>query len=667
MPEPIPPLFGLPPAPPDVELPEPPRAVAGTAVAAVDALIGSGGWPPGVWMATAMLDRATGELVVGSRGAEPVYTASLSKLILVVDVLDRRRLEGLAVTESDSRLIQRALGPSDDGAMSGLWGRFDGPGLAQRMTDRLGLTATRAPRDPSQWGEMMTSAADLARVYQHLLDEMPAADRDVVIGSLASNPPVRGSDGFDQGFGLLAAGAGLPASAKQAWMCCHGQQFTLHSAGVVRWRAGVADRRRSAVRRRAALQAAPRRGVVGRDGSADPGRFDGRGPRSPADTAIVGPAGPAGCTSGTARESARCARLGVRGVRAAWCRPAGEGAGRLAGERRRVEPAARRTAAGAARAHRRLADVGAGVRWSRPLPGTGCAIRGGTRSEAAELAATGRHVVISTGTASGKSLGYQLPVLSALLEDRRATALYLAPTKALCADQLRAVDALGLPGIRAAGYDGDTPMVERDWVRAHGRWLFSNPDMLHRGILPRHAQVGDVPAPAALRGARRVPRLPRGVRLAGGAADQATAPGVRPLRRVADLRAGIGDRRGTCRVRLPADRSRRRCRDRRRLAAGGSHRGAVGTAAAGRAGRRERCAGPAVGRRGGRPDAGRPGRGRRPDAGLRALPARRRADRAGRPTLAGRRRRRARRSGVGVPGRLPAGGAAGAGACARRR
>ncbi len=110
--------------------------------------------------------------------------------------------------------------------------------------------------------------------------------------------------------------------------------------------------------------------------------------------------------------------------------------------------------------------------------------------EAAELAAAGRHVVISTGTASGKSLGYQLPVLSALMEDRRATALYLAPTKALCADQLRGVDALGLPGVRAAGYDGDTPMAERDWVRAHARWLFTNPDMLHRGILPRHGRWG---------------------------------------------------------------------------------------------------------------------------------------------------------------------------------
>jgi DEAD/DEAH box helicase domain-containing protein len=108
--------------------------------------------------------------------------------------------------------------------------------------------------------------------------------------------------------------------------------------------------------------------------------------------------------------------------------------------------------------------------------------------EAAEHARAGRHVVVSTGTASGKSLAYQLPVGAALTEDDRATALYLAPTKALTADQLRSAVALDLPKVRPSGYDGDTPMAERDWVRAHARWVFTNPDMLHRGVLPAHGR-----------------------------------------------------------------------------------------------------------------------------------------------------------------------------------
>lgn len=108
--------------------------------------------------------------------------------------------------------------------------------------------------------------------------------------------------------------------------------------------------------------------------------------------------------------------------------------------------------------------------------------------EAAEHAMAGRHVVLATGTASGKSLAYQLPVAVALTADPRATALYLAPTKALGADQLRSACALELPTLRPASYDGDTPMAERDWVRAHARWVFTNPDMLHRGVLPAHGR-----------------------------------------------------------------------------------------------------------------------------------------------------------------------------------
>lgn len=110
------------------------------------------------------------------------------------------------------------------------------------------------------------------------------------------------------------------------------------------------------------------------------------------------------------------------------------------------------------------------------------------QAETAELAHGGAHVVVATGTASGKSLGYQLPVLSALLTDQLTCALYLSPTKALAVDQLSSIESFGLPGVRAARYDGDTPIDERGWVRGHSRWILTNPDMLHRGILPAHAR-----------------------------------------------------------------------------------------------------------------------------------------------------------------------------------
>ncbi|MCP2332705.1 DEAD/DEAH box helicase [Actinoalloteichus caeruleus] len=105
---------------------------------------------------------------------------------------------------------------------------------------------------------------------------------------------------------------------------------------------------------------------------------------------------------------------------------------------------------------------------------------------AADLARAGQDVVIATGTASGKSLAYQLPVLAGLSDDPRATALYLSPTKALGADQLRAALELSERDVRPAAYDGDTPQEDREWVRSHSRWVFTNPDMLHLGVLPRH-------------------------------------------------------------------------------------------------------------------------------------------------------------------------------------
>ena len=104
----------------------------------------------------------------------------------------------------------------------------------------------------------------------------------------------------------------------------------------------------------------------------------------------------------------------------------------------------------------------------------------------AEQARAGRDVIIATGTASGKSLGYLLPALTAVLE--AGTVLYLAPTRALAADQLRAVGELGIPGVRAAVLDGDTPAAQRDWARSHANYLLTTPDMLHQTLLPRHAR-----------------------------------------------------------------------------------------------------------------------------------------------------------------------------------
>ncbi|MFG1931755.1 DEAD/DEAH box helicase [Mycobacterium sp. NPDC048908] len=110
---------------------------------------------------------------------------------------------------------------------------------------------------------------------------------------------------------------------------------------------------------------------------------------------------------------------------------------------------------------------------------------------AANFARDGRHVVLSTGTASGKSLAYQLPILTALKENSRARALYLSPTKALGHDQLRTAVALteavpALAGVAPTSYDGDSPSEVRRFARERSRWIFSNPDMIHLSLLRNH-------------------------------------------------------------------------------------------------------------------------------------------------------------------------------------
>jgi DEAD/DEAH box helicase domain-containing protein len=103
----------------------------------------------------------------------------------------------------------------------------------------------------------------------------------------------------------------------------------------------------------------------------------------------------------------------------------------------------------------------------------------------------GRNLIVATGTASGKTLIYDLAFARAALADPRTTALFVFPTKALARDQLRQVRDLKLPQIRAAVYDGDTPRAERPLIRRNANLVMTNPDMLHASILPGHPRWAD--------------------------------------------------------------------------------------------------------------------------------------------------------------------------------
>jgi DEAD/DEAH box helicase domain-containing protein len=114
------------------------------------------------------------------------------------------------------------------------------------------------------------------------------------------------------------------------------------------------------------------------------------------------------------------------------------------------------------------------------------------QADAWGAAARGEHVVVATGTASGKTLAFNLPVLDSLAHEPKGRALYLYPTKALAQDQVRSLAELKPPGVKPAIYDGDTESSRRWQIRKWSNLILTNPDMLHVGVLPHHDRWGDV-------------------------------------------------------------------------------------------------------------------------------------------------------------------------------
>jgi DEAD/DEAH box helicase domain-containing protein len=114
------------------------------------------------------------------------------------------------------------------------------------------------------------------------------------------------------------------------------------------------------------------------------------------------------------------------------------------------------------------------------------------QAEAWEAVRAGGNLIVTTGTASGKSLAFNLPVLNLLARDPKSRALYLYPTKALAQDQARALGEFGLKGVKPAIYDGDTETERRWQIRRWANVILTNPDMLHVGVLPHHDRWGDV-------------------------------------------------------------------------------------------------------------------------------------------------------------------------------
>ncbi|MGQ0838004.1 hypothetical protein [Actinokineospora sp.] len=176
-----------------------------------------------------VLDRDTGTEIVAEGADRQFRSASLVKLLIAIDVLRTG-----ADTETRAR-IRTMLTLSDDAIASNLWVRAGGSALVTRTAGALGLSGTRPPATPGRWGDVLLTARDMGRVYTHVLTDLPAADRTLIVNALA-DAPRHAADGFDQHFGIPDGLSGQWA-VKQGWSDCP-TDIVLHSTGLVgpHWR-----------------------------------------------------------------------------------------------------------------------------------------------------------------------------------------------------------------------------------------------------------------------------------------------------------------------------------------------------------------------------------------------------------------------------------------------
>jgi beta-lactamase class A len=196
----------------------------------VSALLGR---PPASSISFVVLDGAGTQLA--SAGAGTTHrTASLAKLFVVQQLLERDDDGTVSLDDGDLARMRRAVELSDDQAMNALWVEFGGAQLVTAAAAEFGLADTAPPERAGQWGETTTTAADYARFLAHLGAHLSEARMATLTTWMQSTTPTA-ADGFGQSFGLLSAQADTngAVAAKQGWMCCLDGRRELHSTGVL--------------------------------------------------------------------------------------------------------------------------------------------------------------------------------------------------------------------------------------------------------------------------------------------------------------------------------------------------------------------------------------------------------------------------------------------------
>jgi hypothetical protein len=182
---------------------------------------------PGAVTSVAVVDLAGCAELAAVAPEEPFASASLVKLLIALDVLERSP----EAPEETRRRLRLMLSASDDDVANELWSAGGGPEIVRRTAERLGLRGTRPPERPGLWGTTTTTARDVGLVYRHVVADLPAGRHDLLVDALAAASRTA-SDGFDQHYGVAAALAGPPLAVKQGWGARSGR-VVVHSTGLV--------------------------------------------------------------------------------------------------------------------------------------------------------------------------------------------------------------------------------------------------------------------------------------------------------------------------------------------------------------------------------------------------------------------------------------------------
>ncbi|MFJ9365708.1 hypothetical protein ACIRRA_15000 [Nocardia sp. NPDC101769] len=183
---------------------------------------------PGTEVGIDVIDTATGATLAELDTDQQFYTASVVKLLIAIDALHRQVWQADSAT---STMLDRMLSASDDDIADQLWCDNGGTAIVSRMIDLIGLTGTRPPNDPSEWGETLTTPRDVVSVYRYLSTAVPAPAREVIMNGLRNASRIA-ADGTDQYFGIPDAFPRAPRAIKQGWMALD-TSTTMNTSGLV--------------------------------------------------------------------------------------------------------------------------------------------------------------------------------------------------------------------------------------------------------------------------------------------------------------------------------------------------------------------------------------------------------------------------------------------------